>query len=188
MLLSMNKLCTVEGCDREARARGWCMMHYDRWRKNGDPLKVQHVSRWDGKTCTSCGGEGPFYKNSRKCQDCDKKQQAQWRAGNREREREIGRLSARRNHQRRRDAAIAAYGGVCTCCGEHHQIFLAIDHIDGGGNAHRRSLGTSGKMVGSSNFYRWLEKEGFPKGFQVLCHNCNFAKSHGGCPHELHSC
>ena len=32
--------------------------------------------------------------------------------------------------------------------------------------------------------YRWLEKNGFPSGFQTLCHNCNWAKSRGGCPHQ----
>jgi hypothetical protein len=60
---------------------------------------------------------------------------------------------------------------------------LCIDHKNGGGNAHRRLLG-KGKMCGSLNFYGWLVRSGFPKGFQVLCHNCNSAKSRGGCPHE----
>ena len=30
------KLCTVEGCDRPARGRGWCVPHYKRWKKHGD--------------------------------------------------------------------------------------------------------------------------------------------------------
>ncbi len=30
--------CSVEGCDREAVARGWCPTHWARWRKHGDPL------------------------------------------------------------------------------------------------------------------------------------------------------
>jgi hypothetical protein len=28
-----------------------------------------------------------------------------------------------------------------------------------------------------------VENNGMPDDFQVLCHNCNYAKSHGGCPH-----
>ena len=30
------KVCTVDGCDRERLARGWCNMHYRRWRRHGD--------------------------------------------------------------------------------------------------------------------------------------------------------
>lgn len=34
------RTCTVEGCDRDARARGWCGMHWQRWRRTGDPTKL----------------------------------------------------------------------------------------------------------------------------------------------------
>lgn len=30
--------CSVEGCERETEARGWCKRHYERWRVNGDPV------------------------------------------------------------------------------------------------------------------------------------------------------
>lgn len=36
--------CSVVGCDRPAKARGWCHLHYRRWREHGDPLTVG--SRW----------------------------------------------------------------------------------------------------------------------------------------------
>ena len=32
------RVCTVEGCEREPRAHGWCQMHYRRWLATGDPL------------------------------------------------------------------------------------------------------------------------------------------------------
>jgi len=32
--------------------------------------------------------------------------------------------------------------------------------------------------------YRWLKKQGYPKGYQVLCFNCNFASAWGVCPHQ----
>lgn len=32
--------CSVEGCDKDAVARGWCPTHWARWRKHGDPHTV----------------------------------------------------------------------------------------------------------------------------------------------------
>lgn len=69
----------------------------------------------------------------------------------------------------------------CGCCGEERIEFLSIDHIEGEGAAHRRSL----KITGGYRFYRWLKKEGYPPGYRVLCYNCNLARGfHGYCPHE----
>lgn len=38
------KICSVTDCGREVKARGWCNMHYVRWRKYGDInyRKIQH--------------------------------------------------------------------------------------------------------------------------------------------------
>lgn len=85
-----------------------------------------------------------------------------------------------RNELRKlREFAIDFYGGICTCCGEKQLEFLCIDHINGGGNEHRRTMKT--------DIYRWLKRQGYPVGdFQVLCHNCNFGKAvHGVCPHKI---
>ena len=32
------KLCSIEGCERPAKTRGWCATHYLRWFHHGDPL------------------------------------------------------------------------------------------------------------------------------------------------------
>ena len=76
------------------------------------------------------------------------------------------------------------YGGVrCACCGETEFVFLAIDHVDGNGNEHRQLVGGSKKA--SQQVFRWIVRNNFPPGFQVLCHNCNTAKHIlGECPHE----
>jgi hypothetical protein len=35
----MDKICSVIDCEREAKKRGYCQMHYQRFMKFGDPLK-----------------------------------------------------------------------------------------------------------------------------------------------------
>lgn len=41
----MNDVCSIEGCSKKARKRGWCPMHYQRFRLHGDPLKVKLARR-----------------------------------------------------------------------------------------------------------------------------------------------
>jgi len=82
--------------------------------------------------------------------------------------------------QKAKDAVFAAYGGyVCACCGEDTPEFMTLDHIDGGGIAHRRVLGRG------YSFYVRLAEQGFPPGLRVLCYNCNCGRRTGACPHEL---
>jgi len=60
---------------------------------------------------------------------------------------------------------------ACVQCGEDRVACLSIDHIEGGGNKQRK-----GKLRASTAFYRWLKREGYPKGYQTLCMNCQFIK------------
>lgn len=111
--------------------------------------------------CGHCGKNPLAHK--RHCAKCYEEHQA----------------SARKNYLILRDEVFAAYGGyICACCGEPEKAFLTIDHIDGGGNKHR-------KEVGQSNVYRWLKQHDYPPGFQVLCMNCQWGKRNCGiCPHQ----
>ena len=56
--------------------------------------------------------------------------------------------------------------------GEKIIDFLTIDHINGGGNKHLEAI----RKVGGQSFYNWLITNNFPKGFRVLCWNCNHGK------------
>lgn len=75
---------------------------------------------------------------------------------------------------------------ACVICGESRLPCLSIDHIHGGGRAHRRELGCESGIW----FYQWLRRNDFPEGYQTLCMNCQFVKrdledENGGKPLEI---
>lgn len=129
-------------------------------------------------TCMECGkkksisefylrkNNNVYYRKCRKCHKLDAK------------------VKSSERHKRLRVAVLAHYGGnppVCACCGENVQEFLCVDHVDGDGKAHRKSIGTGSK------FYHWLYKNGYPDKprLRVLCLNCNGSLgSYGYCPHD----
>jgi hypothetical protein len=81
--------------------------------------------------------------------------------------------------------ALLHYGHgdmYCRCCGERQIEFLALDHINNDGGAHRRAIGKSG----GSAFYAWLRTTGYTyASLLVACHNCNLARAwYGQCPHQ----
>ena len=97
----------------------------------------------------------------------------------------------RKSNRRCKEDTIRHYSNgtmKCACCGENHVEFLVIDHIHGGGNKHRELLK---KMVGLGHgggykFGRYLRRNGYPKGYRVLCHNCNMTLANFGyCPHQV---
>ena len=70
----------------------------------------------------------------------------------------------------------------CECCGESIYEFLTIDHINNDGTKERKVAGGGGH-----HNYRTIIKKGFPKGYRVLCYNCNCARAknkEGICPHK----
>jgi hypothetical protein len=81
----------------------------------------------------------------------------------------------------------------CNCCGENSHIdFLEIDHIAGKKQMDYEpeliKLGYTSKLK-NIKWYNWLIDNNFPKGFQILCKNCNqakaFLKNKNKCPHEI---
>lgn len=136
--------------------------------------------------CVRCKQTKPildFHKNASSgtgyayfCKPCVREKYDLWAAENQ------GGVRKHRQsqHLKKKSRIIAFYSegkNCCACCGEANIVFLTIDHINGGGGAHRRQIG--------KNFYWWLIKNEFPDGFQVLCYNCNMAKRDGAeCPHK----
>lgn len=98
----------------------------------------------------------------------------------------IARAQRVRNN-RLKQRCFEAYGGAfCACCKVEGLVFLTLDHLGNNGGIHRREMQSVSRSLGSGwLFYRDLERQGFPPGYQVLCWNCNAAKHLLGiCPHQ----
>lgn len=112
------------------------------------------------KRCPQCMRnllKSDFYRNSSEADDCQSKCKDCERA----------------LREELRTKVFAHYGEMCACCGSAE--LLTIDHIHGGGNAHRRGTSLKGGWI----TYRWLVKNDFPRGFQTLCQPCNDSKGEG---------
>jgi len=101
----------------------------------------------------------------RRCISCSKSKRAVFYTKNANRENQV----AKSQRESIKLEVIIAYSPElkCTLCSEKRVEFLVVDHIHGGGNKHR-------DKVGQGSFYRWLKEAGFPIGFRILCHNCNW--------------
>ena len=110
------------------------------------------------------------------------------------------RAKGRTRHNNKRLKIFQAYSkrlsnsdvACCNCCGIHsHVDFLALDHIFGRVEMDSMpelvAIGYSSKLE-NNKLKDWIIDNNFPDGFQILCHNCNFAKGYprnnGKCPHE----
>lgn len=71
---------------------------------------------------------------------------------------------------------LCAYGNFCLCCKEGNQAYLTIEHLNGDGSIHRKQL-TKGKHGGGgTKTYADLRRRGWPKGYGIMCANCQLAR------------
>lgn len=122
----------VRGCDRPQRSRGYCTVHYGKWRRYGDPLggQLRYVHRLTSvdpvartAVCAKCG---PVRIH---------KQANTWKCA--QRERKGNRVSTTKLRRRSlRERILEAQGGVCAICGgddprSKHGWHLDHDHETG---------------------------------------------------------
>lgn len=120
------------------------------------------------------------------CREHPEEARAMWRKSyhkNKEKHADARRQYHRDYHKKIKLEVLTYYCNstpYCQCkgCKENYIEFLTIDHINGGGNKHR-------KVIGSSKIYYWLKQNNYPEGYRVLCQNCNSSLGHYGyCPHN----
>lgn len=140
------------------------------------------------RTCKDCGETKPVSEFvSREparrgyysyCRPCNLIRQRGYAAN----KREFNRTRNIAYRRRLREEIIREYGGKCACCGEHRPEFLALDHINGGGNRERKTVASNTP----SGIYRLAKALGFPRDrYRLLCHNCNSSLGwYGYCPHQ----
>jgi hypothetical protein len=77
-----------------------------------------------------------------------------------------------KNYRKRNKVLVIGYysngTNQCARCGYKDMRALQIDHVNGGGEEHRRVI--------KQDFYVWLIKNSYPEGYQVLCANCQILK------------
>jgi hypothetical protein len=134
-------------CNNPAVHNGRCQSCHDRIKQSQqaryEKLKTQGV-------CVQCNARNAVAGNTL-CQPCTEQRVAH----------------NRKQQLKLKLAAFDAYGGpVCVGCGFDTEAILEIDHIDGGGNQHR-------KEIGQGRLYIWLRDNGYPPGYRVLCPTCN---------------
>lgn len=50
-----DRICSVDGCEKPSRSRGWCVAHWTRWRRHGSPTARLRGEVVDGRRiCSAC--------------------------------------------------------------------------------------------------------------------------------------
>jgi hypothetical protein len=151
------RTCSIEACDLEHRARGWCYKHWKRWKKHGDPLaepvpsatqarlrREREEAETGVRKCMTCSQVKPLEDfpprkkalggRSSKCRPCRKAVMSTAYQRRKQRDPEGQRRKQRETHLLKYGltadeyaSMITAQRGRCAICGERPPQLL-VDH------------------------------------------------------------
>lgn len=130
------------------------------------PTRQNYLS---GCRCSACKAASAAYHREWRARDPERRRQyhQEWYR----RDLDQNRSLRAKVTVRRRQETLALLGGKCVRCGFNDHRALQVDHVNGGGNQHRESIGHS-----ASGFLNAIKKS--PALFQLLCANYNWIKRH----------
>jgi 5-methylcytosine-specific restriction endonuclease McrA len=179
-------VCLIEGCGiAERLIRGWCMKHYLRWRKHGDPnivakqnryapnmqcaidgcIERRYVREWCAKHYRAWYNHGDVLTPDNRVYpppSADEIERRRKRRANHANRRRAKKLDARvyEYSQEALDARIAYFGARCWMC---HGAFSALDHVkplSKGGKDCPANLRPACKSCNSKKGAKWYGVKG----------------------------
>lgn len=131
------------------------------------------------KKCHKCTQVKPIeefyvFKKYTVCKVCHNKTATEWKKKNPL----ATKLIVWKYQAKLKNEVLSVYGRngkpECVQCGFSDIRALCLDHINDNGAEERLKLGS--KNIAGTRFATWVRKQGFPKGYQTLCANCNLIK------------
>lgn len=178
--------CKIDGCDKFQKTKGYCSIHLK------ELLPEEHRKFYDEKNRIRKERylTDEIFRERTKANDARRQREWFWNHYNndpewKEKQLKAAKIRIKGLRKRIRLQVLNHYCNnnircMCKGCNEKYVEFMSIDHMNGNGNKHRKELLGKGITI-----YIWLLRNNFPKGYRVLCHNCNISLGHYGyCPHE----
>lgn len=182
------KICSIENCTRKAHSRGWCILHYSRWRKHGDPTVELPKMSTPKLRCEIHDVERVMVSGKRICRVCSRARGRQYFHSHKE----SYRLRRRKYRQTARERLQLAKAKPCMDCNIQYPYYvMEFDHRPGEfkrfslamtGGKHevvisetrtkKRDRGKGANSFGATTIAKEIAK------CDVVCSNCHRERTH----------
>ena len=165
-------LCSVDGCTAPSKAREWCAKHYERWRRHGDPSKINRPKPCRAEGCSLLGaGKGwcdDHFLTGRRRQHHELNRRR--RSNPALNDHDKSKTTARRRAMRQMLGDYKQQKGCIDCGFNEHAAALEFDHVRG------TKLSTLSAAVAQG----WAEQRVWDEvaKCEVRCSNCHAVRTY----------